>query len=214
MWRDGIKTRYNILETARRKIDLQYYLTELAMPDLRIKRLNKHEYALVQDEVVLLKRYMFDLYPELEQFLKETHKRFLTGESKWVKNEFDEWVEEPIYRYETYGFVRAWCFYTAMCNGFLMQSPSAIGAQKAMIRLIRHFWNCPDFVPQAFIHDEVVAEVNPTRIDLIEEAAYIMIEEMQSVLSSVRIATEASMSDYWQKADGFWTQSYWRDAKC
>ena len=213
MWRDGIKTKYRILETAKRKNDLYYYLTMLASPDLRIKRLNKGQYALVQDELVLLKNYMFSLYPDLEQFLKETHNKFLTGKTKWVKNEFDEWEEEPMYRYETHGFVRDWCTYTALCNGYLMQTPSAVGAQKAMNRMIRHFWNCPDFTPQAFIHDEVVAEVNPNRTDLIEEAAYIMIEEMQSVLSSVRIATEASMSDYWQKADGFWTQQFWQNSK-
>jgi len=213
MWKDGIKTKYRVLETAKRKNDLYYYLTMLASPDLRIKRINKGQYALVQDELVLLKNYMFSLYPDLEQFLKETHNRFLTGKTRWTKNEFDEWEEEPMYMYNTHGFKRDWCTYTALCNGFLMQTPSAVGAQKAMNRLIRHFWNCPDFIPQAFIHDEVVAEVDPNRTDLIEEAAYIMIEEMQQVLSSVRIATEASMSDYWQKADGFWTSAFWRDAK-
>ena len=212
MWRDGIKTKYQVLETAKRKTDLYYYLTNLSRPDLRIKRINKGEYALVQDELVVLKRYIFDLYPELEEFLKETHKKFQTGKNKWMMNEYGEWEEEPMHRYETQGFVRDWCTYTALCNGYLMQTPAAIGAQKTMNKLTRHFWNCPDFIPQAFIHDEVVAEVNPNRTDLIETASYIMIEEMQSVLSSVRIAAEASMSDWWQKADGFWTAGYWRNS--
>lgn len=213
MWKDGIKTRYQILEVSRSKNNLLYYLTNLSCPDLRIKRQSKHEYALVQDELVELKRHMFNLYPCLEQFLKETHNKFLTGKNKWVKNEFDEWEEEPMYMYETHGFKRDWCTYTAICNGFLMQTPSAIGAQKAVNRLMRTFWNHPDIILQAFIHDEVVFEVREGRYDLIEQAAYIMIDEMQSVLSSVRISTEASISDYWQKADGFWTQSFWRDAK-
>lgn len=39
-----------------------------------------------------------------------------------------------------------------------------------------------------------------------------MIDEMQTVLSSVRVAVEASISDYWQKADGFWTKTYFKDA--
>jgi len=94
MWKDGIKTRFQVLETAKRKNDLYYYLTNLASPDLRIKRQGKHEYALVQDELVLLKKYMFDLYPDLEQFLKETQLKFLTGKTKFKKNDFDEWEEE------------------------------------------------------------------------------------------------------------------------
>ena len=213
MWRDGIKTRYKILEIARRKTDLYYFLTNLAAPDIRIKRNGKYEYALVQDELVLLKRYMYDLYPELEQFLKETHNNFLTGKIKHVKNEFGEWEDEPMYMYDIYGFKRDNCTYTALCNGFLMQTPAAIGAQKAVNAIVRTFWNEPDIIPQAFIHDEIVFEVRDERYDLVEQAASIMIAEMQTVLSTVRIAVEASVSAYWQKADGFWTKSYWRDAK-
>lgn len=213
MWKDGIKTRFNILETAKRKNDLYYYLTNLAASDIRIKRMNKNEYALVQDELVLLKKYMFDLYPDLEQFLKETHLKFLTGKTKFKKNDFDEWEEEPMYMYSTHGFKRDWCTYTALCNGFLMQTPSAVGAQKAVNAIVRKYYNSPDIFPQAFIHDEIVFEIREGREDLAEEAAYIMIAEMQSVLSSVRISVEASMSDYWQKADGYWTKAYWRDAK-
>ncbi len=212
LWKDGIETRFEIWETAKRKNDLYYYLTNLAAPDMRIKRMQKHEYALVTDELVLLKRYMFDLYPDLEQFLKETHKKFLTGKTKFKKNDFGEWEEEPMYMYDTHGFKRDWCTYTALCNGFLMQTPSAVGATKAMNKLIRTFHKCPDLIPQAFIHDECVFEVNPNRTDLIDEAADIMISEMQSVLTSVRISTEASMSHWWQKADGFWTKQYFKNA--
>ena len=214
MWRDGIKTRYQILEKASRKKDLYYYLTNLPSEELRIKRTGKREYALVQDELVSLKRYIFELYPELKEFLKETHKKYLTGEVRWKKNEFNEWEEEPMYRYEAYGHVRDWCTYTALCNGLLMQTPSAIGAQRAMNKLIRTFWNEPDIIPQAFIHDECVFEVKEDRKDLIEQAAYIMIEEMQSILSTVRISVEASLTDYWQKEDGPWTKQYWRDVLC
>lgn len=213
MWRDGIKTRFQILEKAPRKRDLYYFQFRLPAEDLRIKRLNKKEYALVQDELVLLKKYMFKLYPELEEFLKETHNKFLTGKSKWQKNEFDEWEEEPMYKYTIGNFTRDWCTYTALCNGYLMQSPSAMGAQKAVNKIYRTFYNEPDIIPQAFIHDEIVFEVKEGREDLVEKASYIMIEEMQSVLTSVRIAVEASISDYWQKADGFWTEAFWKDPK-
>lgn len=212
MWRDGIATQFQVLEKARSKKDLYYYLTALASPDLRIKRLNKREFALVQDELVLLKKYIFDLYPDLEQFLKETHNKFLTGKVRHVKNEFDEWEEEPMYMYDTHGFKRDWCTYTALCNGLLMQTPSAIGFQRACNKVIRTFYKHPDIIPQAEIHDELVGEVREGRYDLIDEVANIMIEEMQNVLSSVRIAVEASVSDYWQKADGFWTKTYFKDA--
>jgi len=212
LWKDGIKTRFQILETARRKNDLYYFLTNLGASDLRIKRLNKGEYALVQDELVLLKRYMFDLYPELEQFLKETHLKFLTGKTRFKKNEFDEWEEEPMYMYDTHGFKRDWCTYTALCNGFLMQTPAAVGAQKAVNAVVRKLYGSSDIFPQAFIHDEIVFEVREGRYDLVDMAADIMIDEMQTVLSSVRIAVEASVSDYWQKADGFWTKTYFKDA--
>jgi hypothetical protein len=131
---------------------------------------------------------------------------------KWKKNEFDEWEEEPMYMYDTHGFKRDWCTYTALCNGYLMQTPSAMGAQKAVNKLNRVFFNEPDIIPQLFIHDEVVFEVKEGREDLVEQASIIMIEEMQSVLSSVRIAVEASISEYWQKADGYWTRAFWRDA--
>ena len=213
MWKDGIKTKFNILETAPEKKSLYYFLTNLHCPDLRIKRINKKEYALVQDELVLLKNHVFGLYPELEEFLKETHKKFLNGNIKWKKNEFGEWEEDELYRYQVEHFVRDNCTYTANCNGLLMQTPSAIGATKAMNKAIRKYWNHPDIYLQAFIHDEAVGEIREDRYDLVEDVAKIMMEEMQTVLSSVRIAVEASVSDYWQKADGFWTQAYWKDAK-
>jgi hypothetical protein len=213
MWRDGIKTKYQILEKSKSKRSLQYYLTNLHCPDLRIKQIGPKEYALVQDELVILKRYLFDLYPELEQFLKEEHKKYLTGKTRWKKNDFGEWEEDPVYSYDIYGFKRDWCNYTAFCNGFLMQTPAAIGATSAVNRSMRTFWNSPDITPLAFIHDEILFEVTPNRTDLVEEASYIMIEEMQKILSSVRISVEASLSDYWQKADGFYTKTSWLDPK-
>lgn len=211
MYKAGVKTHFQVLEKAKRKTDLYYYLTNLGVPDLRIKRLNGTEWALVQDELVGMKRDLLDAYPELEEFLKETHKKFLTGATKYKKNEFGEWEEEPMYMYDTCGFKRDWCTYTALCNGFLMQTPSAVGATKAMNKLLRTFWNHPDIRIQAFIHDEAVFEIREGRYDLIDQVAKIMIEEMQTVLTTVRISTEASVSDYWQKADGFWTKQYFNN---
>lgn len=213
LWQDGISTVFNVLHTEKRKQDLNYFYYQLQAPDIRIARINKNEWALVQDELVKLKRDFFDLYPELEMFLKESHKKFLTKNTKWVKNDFDEWEEEPMYKYDIYGFKRDWCTYTAFCNGYLMQTPSAIGAKKAVNKTMFTFHDNPDITPLAFIHDEILYEVTEGRYDLVEQAAWIMVDEMQSVLNSVRITTEASVMDQWQKADGFWTKQFWRDSK-
>lgn len=210
LWRDGIKTYYKILHTEKNKRELWYYQHQLSAPDLRIARIKKDEYALVQDELVTLKREFFNLYPELEIFLKETHNRFLDGNVKYIKNEFDEWEEEPMYSYDIYGHKRAWCTYTALCNGYLMQTPSAIGAKRAVSRIMRETYNNKAIKPLAFIHDEVVFEILESRTDLVEDMANIMIEEMKTVLDSVRITVEASMMDQWQKEDGFWTKQFWR----
>lgn len=213
LWQSGIKTHYEILHTEKNKKDLQYYYFKLNAPDIRIARVGKNQWALVRDELVKLKRDFFDLYPELENFLKNTHTKFITANVKYMKNDFDEWEEEPMYKYDVCGFKRDWCTYTAFCNGFLMQTPSAIGAKKAVNKIVRKFHNHPDITPLAFIHDEILFEARESRKDLVEDSALIMIEEMQSILSSVRITVEASMMDYWQKGDGFWVKQYHKDTK-
>lgn len=213
LWQSGIKTRFEVVHTEKTKKELNYYFFKLKenTPDLRIARIEKDKWAIVRDELVVLKRNFFDLYPELETFLKNTHTKYITDNVKWVMNEYGEWEEEPMYQYNINGFKRNWCTYTAFCNGFLMQTPSAMGAKKAVNAIMKKFYNHKDIHPLAFIHDEILFEVKEDRKDLIDEAANIMINEMQSVLSSVRITVEASMSDYWQKADGFWTKQYFKN---
>ena len=213
MWKDGIRTEFKILQEADTKQELFPYLYALCRDDLRIARLSKYKYALVKDELITLKKNFLSLYPELEMFLKEGHKQFLTGEYRWVQNDFGEVEEEPMYAYEVYGFKRDWCTYTALCNGLLMQTPSAIGAKRAVCRIVRDFWRHPEITPLAFIHDEILFEVidNSRILDNAEELSYIMIDEMKTVFPSVRITVEASLSDQWQKADGYWTKKFWSD---
>ncbi len=213
LWQSGVKTNFKVLHKSKNKNDLVVLKLQLGAPDVRVCRLTSTEYALVQDELVYLKSEFFNLYPELETFLKDSHKKFLTGKSRYVKNEFDEWEEEPMYKYSVYGFTRDWCTYTAFCNGYLMQTPSAIGAKKAVVAICKKYLDHPDVNPLAFIHDEILFEVRESRTDLVDDLAFIMIKEMQSVLSSVRISVEASLMDYWQKGDGFWTKKYWEDNK-
>lgn len=213
MYKADVKTHFQILEKAKRKSDLYYYLTNLGVPDLRIKRLNKKEYALVQDELVGMKRDLFSAYPELEEFLKETHKKFMTGKIRKKKNEFGEWEEDEMYMYDIYGFKRDWCTYTALCNGFLMQTPAAVGAQRAMCRIIREFYDNPDVFPQAFIHDEVIVELRQgTEVKYIPRISEILIDEMHTVLNTVRISVEAEVcGQFWRKSGGEWSKTYWKN---
>lgn len=211
LWQSGIKTKFNILHREASKQALVILLYQLKAPDVRIARTDVDEWALVQDELVVLKREFFDLYPELERFLKDGHKKYITNKSKWVMNDFGEWEEEPMYAYDIYGFKRDYCTYTAFCNGFLMQTPSAIGAKRAVNKIMRKYHDHPDISPLAFIHDEIIFEVKEDRKDLVDDVANDMIDAMQSILSTVRITVEASMMNYWQKADGFWTKQYFKD---
>lgn len=212
MRQDGIKTEYKILETYKTRREASIDLFELARQDLRIDRTGKYEYSLVKDELVKLKRDFLNLYPELEWFLKESHLKFLTGEKKYVKDEFGEWKEEPMYAYTVLGFTRDWCVYTALCNGYLMQTPAAIGAKVAVNRIIRKYWKNPDVIPWAFIHDEILFLIRESKemYNQAEQLSYEMIDAMKEILSSVRITVEASFSDQWQKSDGFWTKKFWR----
>ena len=209
----GIKTKFKVLHKASRKEDLVYLLYNLDAPDLRIARLSKDDWGLVQDELVQLKRMFFKLYPELEDFLKHKHKDYIMkGSTKWTKNEYDEWELEDVYKYKVGSFERSWCTYTAFCNGFLMQSPAAQGAKAAVSEVYKQFYGNKDMIPKAFIHDEILFYVRENREDLIEKAAYIMIDEMQKVLNSVRITVEASLANEWTKTNEYWDKKYWRNA--
>ena len=213
--KEGVNTKFKVLyeSSFEKNVKNKLYRLKDECPNLRIKRTEKRKYTLVYDELVGLKNTLFDLYPELERFLKEKHHDFLTGETKHMKNEFGEWEAEPMYAFEIDGFRRDWCTYTEFCNGYLMQSPSAIGAKKAMNHIIAKYFDSNVVTPLAFIHDEIVFEVldNQEMPAIIKDISQIMIEEMQSVLPNVRVTTEAEVFDYWKKAGGFYEATYWKD---
>lgn len=182
----------------------------------RIRRVAYDEYQLVYDELVALKQELFALYPDLEYFLTEGHHEYLTGSHKMVKNEYGDWEREPMYSFTVGDFQRDWCMYTQVCNGLLMQSPAAIGAKKAMVRLIELYGDSKVVRPLAFIHDEIVFEVvedEKLMKSLVQDVSEILIDEMQSVLKHVRIAVEAEVFDYWKKAGGFYSIEYWKNPK-
>ena len=209
----GVRTKFVVIETAPVENALVPLLWKYKPqePNIRIARINKSEYALVYDELVGLKQALFDLYPDLADFLRERHKFYMTGDVSFKKNEYGEWEGEEQYKYSCFGFTREWCNYTAFCNGFLMQTPSAVGAKSMVRNLQRKYIDNSEINMLAFIHDEVLFEIKEGREDLIDDVAKIMIESMQSVLSCVRITVEASMMDYWDKGGGDWNRTYWKN---
>jgi len=213
---DGVKTKFIVLETFDTESEAQNYYFRLRGEDenLRVARISKTKFALVYDELVGFKKALFRLYPELEWFLKEDHKKYLTGHSKKVKNDWDEWEQEEMYKYNISGFTRDWCTYTAHCNGFLMQSPSAVGFKRTAANIIEKYIGHPDMNPLAEIHDEMLFEIRDGRYDIVEDVAEMMIDGMQTVLNKVRISVEAEVMDYWMKSGGFWSKTYWKDPKC
>jgi hypothetical protein len=216
--REGIYPKFEVLETARWEERLKYALKvtrDRGFPT-RIRRSKWNEYQLVYDELVLLKKELFKLYPDLEYFLTDGHHKFMTGKKKRILNEFNEWEMEPMYNFSFLEFKRDWCMYTQFCNGTLMQSPSAIGAKKALVEVVKKYGNSKEIIPTAFIHDEIVFEVIDDKDlmpKLVEDVSKIMIDNMQKVLYHVRIAVEAEVFPYWKKAGGFYTKQYWKNIK-
>lgn len=214
MAKDNIITKFSIVERADAEWKLKQHWFQLRQEfdNIRIARLSKKEWAIVVDELVQLKAVLLDTYPELGQFLRVSHEKFQTGQDMFVKNEYGEWEKEPAYCYNIYGMKRDWATYTAFCNGYLMQTPAAIGAKRATCAVIQMFHEDERLNPLAFIHDEIVMEIKDCddTEKLIEVVADKMITEMQTVLSSVRIAVEADLMGHWAKEGGQWLRQYWR----
>lgn len=183
-------------------------------PNLRAKRIAKTIWIFILDELVGLKQRYFEMYPEIETFLKETHNYFLTGEHKMQMNEFGEWEKEPLYKFNVSSLRRDNAMYTQFCNGFLMQSPSAEGAKQMLWEVANEFKNSDDMHIAAFIHDEIVIEVrdNEHFEKTVNRVSQLMISSMQKVLPSVRINVEAAAMTYWSKdGDGSFDRLYWMD---
>lgn len=214
-FKEGIQLQYSEIakfkyERTARKLMKQY---EGEYPALRVKRTGFFEWSIVSDEIVNLKKILFRLYPELETFLKVDHVKFVNGETGYTRNEWGEWEKEPFYRYNVHGVRRDYCTYTALCNGYLMQGPSAVGAKQEVYDTVRYFENNDDVHLLAFIHDENVFEIrdNDYLQDNIDQCANIMIDSMQRVLKSVRVAVEAEVKPYWSKEICESSRVYWKD---
>lgn len=213
--KEGINPKVVVLDTVKYERSLSWKLKQLRSKGypVRIRRTGFREFQLIYDELVELKQELFSLYPDLEYFLSEKHKDFLTGETKWIKDEFGEWKEEPMYSFEVGDFKRDWCMYTQLCNGILMQSPSAIGAKRALVDSMLAYGDSPAVRPLAFIHDEILFEVLDTADveAIIKDMSYIMIDAMQKVLPDVRITVEAELMNYWSKSENIYSVEYFKN---
>lgn len=218
----GIKLDYKVLfkhtftgkpDKAEKELQKMFYKHCEGMHNARIRRSGFKEFSIVIDEVVSIRKALDELYPELCDFLTEGHKKYLTGESGYVKNEYGEWVEEPFYAFDTMGVRRDFCTYTAFCNGFLMQTPSAVGAKKAVYDCFRTFENNDDVHMLAFIHDEVIAEVKDDENlhKHVGQISEILIDSMKEVLPTVRVAVEYTIHSHWAKDGNDESGNYWKD---
>jgi len=211
----GLTPKYEILYQSKdeRSVKSMCRRIKQEIDNVRIDRIAKCEWAVVYDELVGVKATMFNMYPELEEFLKKKHYEFQNGNTKWFMNDWDEWELEPTHYYEIDGVERDNCSYCALCNGFLMQSAAAKGAKSMTVNVIKKYYKSDEVRPLAFIHDEIVGEVkdNENIHQNIADISEIMIDSMQEVLYTVRVAVEASVMDYWQKSGGLWEVGYFKN---
>lgn len=215
--KEGIHPKLLLLEKSKSEHSLirkRFILRSEGYP-VRIRRKSYSEYELIYDELVLLKQELFGLYPDLKDFLTEYHKNLLNGSNKSKKNEFGEWEVEPLYNYSVPGFHKCNVEYTQVCNGMLMQSPSSVGAKRVVNNICEYYEDKEDVNPIAFIHDELVFEVKTcyNMKQNIQDLSEMMIDGMQEVMPHIRIIVEAEAFEYWKKAGGFYSTTYWKDPK-
>lgn len=155
-----------------------------------------------------LKRRFFQLYPELDLFLNSCSSKLRTGNYVTYK----DGKKVPEYYYIVQGIKRAGCTYNAACNGFLMQTPGAIGTKRMLRRVLERTIKDDSIFPLAFIHDELLLEIREGE-DLeknVEEISYLMIDSMKEVLPNIRISVEADVGKVWSKDGMGWSKIYWR----
>src|SRR3990167_971542 len=215
LFNEGILPRFNIIVTSSCEYDLHALLRAEKLTDrsFRVARLSKNEWAIVDDEVVELKNVFMALYPELKQFLLYEHRKYRTGKSKNTLNEYNEWEQEDLYQYKVHDIIRNNCTYTAFCNGYLMQTPSAIGATNMAATVIETYLEHDEVRPLAFIPDEMLFEIkdNENLKGHIKTLSEMMIDEMQKVLYNVRITVEAASMSHWSKAGEEYSVVYWKN---
>lgn len=154
-----------------------------------------------------LREVWFDTYPEAKEyfsFISENMKDPDNPVLGYTKN------KKPIQGYcypSPTGEHIAGCLYTEVCNGFALQTPAAVGAKLATIKVVRA---CRDHtqnsillgsMPLLFIHDELLIEFPAD--DLMHERAMeirrLMEVAMKTVVPDVPIKAAPALMDRWNK---------------
>ena len=161
---------------------------------------------------VQLKTTFLSLYPELDLFLNRDASMLKTGQKIVYKAGTPEEKKAPEYSYIVNGVKRAGCTYNAACNGFLMQTPAAIGTKRMLWRAGQAIINNESIYLLAFIHDELLLEIKDDENleNNVEKMSYIMIDAMKEILPDVRVSVEADVGPIWKKDGMGWSKTYWR----
>lgn len=143
-------------------------------------------------------------YEIMERVFPETTPYF-----DWVRDNLRQpsgtnkfWYTSPM------GMVRSNCSWTAACNGFGLQTPSAEGNKVAIWNFFRACYD-PSFGspiygrvrPLIFVHDEMDYEIwdEENYQECVDEVERIMVEAMKSVLTNITITVETTLSRKWEK---------------
>lgn len=147
----------------------------------------------------------------------------------WVKTQIDPHNPAKIIRdkatgeekkisqhayYSPMGMYRAGCDYCATANGFALQTPGAEGALLAFFNVTRAcfdkslgsiLWgeyHNPVFVPTAFIHDEILAEVKEDEYmqQRLDAATKIMVDSFRVVCPDIPIKAQPVLMRRWNKS--------------
>jgi hypothetical protein len=100
---------------------------------------------------------------------------------------------------------RAGATFCATANGMGLQTPAAEGATLGVCRVSRRCYTPGDrfygkVFPIAFVHDEIIGEVEIGAEDLLYDVANIMVESMREVTPNVRVSAEPVLMERWDKA--------------
>lgn len=147
-----------------------------------------------------------ETYPEMAQYFDFVSQGMKDPENPNIAAPLQKPMQGYAYEAPTGEFI-AGCAYTEVCNGFAMQTPAAIGAKLAVIRVVRACRDSSQMsvllgsLPLLFIHDEILVEFPEDDLahERAKEMQRLMSEAMVEIIPTVPVKTEAAMMRRWSK---------------
>lgn len=150
-------------------------------------------------------------YDEIWQEIFAPEAHMLKLITKEHKDPIFSFKDNSRFKYETpMGLVRPNCTFTACANGSLLQSPSAEGATKSVIRIARATKSPTsksilkgNYIPWDFVHDENVGDViaNPKiATEVAGEVTKHMEDSLREICPDIKNKAEATMMLEWSKS--------------